>query len=112
MPLVGSVGPEDPVQEIPSAVIGGNKALTIQDYTSLNCKRDAQFEASTYVPALAAGAVVDYIVEVGALPVLIKGRRIQFTETGVRLEMYKDPEYSGGSLYRTTISISGRLMLD
>lgn len=97
MVLLDTVGPVPPVQKAPSSVFGGNAAMNVQEFTALNCKRGSQFEASTYVAALAAGATVDYIVEVGALPVLVKGRRVFFTETGIRLEMYKTPIYTGGS---------------
>lgn len=94
--LLGTVGPVPPVQRAPSSVFGGNAAMNVQDFTALNCKRGSQFEASTYVAAVPAGGFVDYVVEVGALPVLIKGRRIEFNETGVRLEVYKNPTYTGG----------------
>lgn len=95
--LLETVGPVPPVQKAPSSVFGGNAAMNVQDFTALNCKRGSQFEASTYVAALAAGGFVDFVVEVGALPVLIKGRRIEFNESGVRLEVYKNPVYTGGA---------------
>lgn len=98
MVLLDTVGPVPPVQKAPSSVFGGNAAMNVQDFTSLNCKRGSQFEASTYIAAVAAGASVDFIVEVGSLPVLIKGRRVEFNESGVRLEVYKNPTYTGGTV--------------
>lgn len=88
---------EVPRARLPSDVVGGGFAVSIQEYTALNCKRGTQYDAATYLSALADGGNVDYILEVGDLPILFKGRSVSFTSTAIRLEAYKSPVYSGGS---------------
>ena len=88
---------EVPRARLPAEVVGGGFAVSVQEYTALNCKRGSQYDAATYASALAAAGTIDYIVEVGDLPMVFKGRTISFTSTVVRLETYKSPVYSGGS---------------
>lgn len=97
MPNIGEVGPITPSQKTPSEVYGGNMAMTTQDYLSLNCKLGTQWESSLYIPALAAGANVDFVVITGALPVLVKARTIEVDGLGVVVNVYRDPVYTGGT---------------
>jgi len=80
----------------PPGVFTGSRAMTVQFYTEANVKNGAQFEASTYNPALAALAVSDYIVSVGVKPVLLKGRAISVSGLGLKLEFFKNPTFTGG----------------
>lgn len=82
---------------VPEGLFLGTRAATVQNYTEANVKHGVQYQLSNYTPALAAGGMLDYIVEVGAKPISIKGRMQQFDGQGIRLEMYKSPIYTGGS---------------
>jgi len=86
-----------PLDPFPSGAFSGTRALTVQFYTEVNVKNGVQFEASTYNPALAGLATTGYIVLVGAKPVALKGRTISVSGLGLKLEMFKDPEYTGGT---------------
>lgn len=85
-----------PLDSFPDGAFTGTRALTVQFYTEANVKNGSQFESSTYNAALAGLAVSDYIVSVGAKPVLLKGRAISVTGLGLKLEFYKNPTFTGG----------------
>lgn len=83
--------------ESPDGLYSGTRAITTQNYTEANAKNGVQYELATYNPALAAGATTDYIVITGAKTVSIKGRALQFDGSGLRLETYEGPTYTGGA---------------
>lgn len=86
------------IDEIPAEVFTGSRAITVQPYTEANCKNGSQFEISSYVPVLAAGASIDTILLTGSLPVLIKSRNIGFNGSLITADIYKSPTYSGGTI--------------
>jgi len=85
------------INEFPDGAFSGTRALTVQFYTEANVKLGVQFEASTYNPALAGGATSGYVVLVGPKPVALKGRTISVSGLGLKLEMFKNPTYTGGT---------------
>lgn len=119
MNVVGTVGPSIPEQNTPSAIYGGDMAVTVQSYTPLNVKRGTQWEFSTYNPTFAGGSTRYYVVITGSKPALIKGRAVYFTGAGLRLSTYRDPVYTGGTPvtfyncnYRNPVAAELQILVD
>jgi len=98
--FAGLVGGNAPVlwlssNALPSAAFGGDAAITVQSYPELNSKHGSQFDVTTYIPALAAATWSYTLVTTGALPIAIKGRKVQFDSIGIRLIVYKNPTLIG-----------------
>lgn len=101
--LVGGVGLNAWVAQVdpegfPPGVFVGLRALTVQSYVEANVKNGVQFEVSSYVAALAAGANNDTIMVTGSKPVLVKTRQIAFDATKLTARVYKDTLFTGGSV--------------
>lgn len=87
-----------PSEAIDPRVYVGLQALTVQPFTEANCKNGVQFEASSYLVSLAAGASSYAIFTTGDKPVLVKNRQISFTGKGITAQVFVSPSYSGGLL--------------
>lgn len=86
-----------PVDLAPDGLYMGVRAMTTQNYVEANVKAGLQFVVATFVPAFpAAPGFTDYVVEVGALPISIKGRTFQFDGSGIQLDVFRGPTYTGG----------------
>lgn len=83
--------------EAPEGIYGGNRAMTVQFYTEANVKSGKQFEASTYTDAFPGLASSGYVVRTGGEDVVLKGRTISVSGLGLKLEMFLNPTYTGGS---------------
>lgn len=79
-------------------VINGSEALTVQAFTELNCKSGRQYEASAYIPVLAAGTSSDIVFEIGDEPVILKEVILQFDSKVISTASYRSPDYTGGAL--------------
>lgn len=97
-------------------------ALTVQNFIEYNVKHATQFEAASHISALGVGLNADTIFVVGAKPVLIKYREIQFNGTRLSFELYRAPTFSGGvavPVYNmndmnpqsSTVSITGEVVV-
>lgn len=94
--LVGGSGPILWLVDQPTPqVFGGDAAVTVQNYPELNSKMGSQFDLTLYIAALAANTWNYTHVLTGALPVAIKGRRVQFDSTGIQLIVYRNPVLIG-----------------
>jgi len=82
---------------LPDGLFSGTRATTIQNYTEANVKNGVQFEISSPVTSLAAGANLDVIFITGSKPVIIKGRTIKFNGVFLTTRVYRDPSYTGGT---------------
>ncbi|WAI96221.1 hypothetical protein [Vibrio phage vB_VhaP_PG11] len=76
----------------------GQRAVITQSYTEANVKNGVQFQYASYVDALAASGIVDYVITTGNKPLAMKGRSISFDGNGVKADVYVAPTYSGGSV--------------
>lgn len=79
-------------------IINGLRALTTQDYISVNVKKGAQYEISNDSPGLANAANVDVLFTTGAKPVIIKSRLLKFNGTSVLTRVYRAPTFTGGTI--------------
>lgn len=86
-----------PSETIDPRVYAGLQAITTQPFTEANCKNGVQFEASSYLESLAAGASSYAIFITGDKPVLVKNRQISFTGKGITAQVFVSPTYSGGT---------------
>lgn len=73
-------------------------SLNVQNYIEFNTKAGTEFEASSFLAALAPGANADVVFTTGAKPVIIKYREIQHNGTRVTLSLFKAPTFTGGTL--------------
>lgn len=85
-------------QEFPPGVFGGLSALTVQSYIEANVKNGVQFESSSLVTALGAGANFDTIFTTGAKPVAVKARQIVFNGAHLEARVFRGPTFTGGTL--------------
>jgi hypothetical protein len=70
-------------------------------------------ELSNYTAALAGNGTLEYVALVGAAPVMVTRRIIQFDGIAIRLEIYKNPTYTGGvplPAYNMNTGISAPLL--
>lgn len=79
-------------------VYSGLQGLTVQPFVEANVKNGTQFEASTYIPSLAAGQSVYSTIQTGNLPVLIKASELEVDGAGIQVTLYKNPVVSGGTI--------------
>lgn len=79
-------------------ITNGLRALTCQDYTSVNVKKGVQYEIASNTAALADGANIDTIFITGPLPVIIKSRIVKFNGTSLTTRVYRAPTHSGGAI--------------
>lgn len=79
-------------------VTNGLRALTSQDYTSVNVKKGVQYEISSNTAVLADGANIDTIFITGAKPVIIKSRIVKFNGASLTTRVYRAPTHSGGAV--------------
>lgn len=82
----------------PDGIYHGTRAISVQSYLESNCKLGSQFEISSYLSSLPAGANADTIVITGNLPILIKSRQIGFDGAFLISNIYQNPTYSGGTV--------------
>lgn len=87
---------QDWISRLLSGMEGGQRAVITQPYTEVNVKRGLQFEASV-ATTLAGGASTDIIVQTGSLPIIVKGRDVQYFGEGLSIRLFKSPTYTGGS---------------
>lgn len=81
----------------PPGAFLGLRALTTQNYIEANVKNGVQYEVSSYIAALAAGANSDTVFITGALPVAIKTRIIGHdAQKVVEAHVFRAPTYTGG----------------
>lgn len=109
---------QSPTLGVPDGVYTGNRAETQQTYTEANVKKGLQFETSTYNSAFPALGTSGYIITTGSKDVVLKGRVISVSGLGLKLELFKNPTYTGGvtlpifnlnhrNAEATTVSIKG-----
>jgi len=55
-------------------------------------------EVANYTPVLAGGGMTEFVAIIGASPVMVTRRILQFDGIGIRLEIYKSPTYTNGTL--------------
>lgn len=75
----------------------GRRALNVQSYTEANVKLGVQFEASLFKPDLTAGGSIAAVFITGAKPISMKAIQIAMNGSGVTLQLFKNPVYSGGN---------------
>lgn len=85
------------LNEFPDGSFSGTRALTVQFYTEANVKNGVQFEASTYNAAFPGLGVSNFVLITGAKPVALKGRALSVGGLGLKLELFRDPTYTGGT---------------
>lgn len=79
-------------------ISNGLRAITSQDYTSVNVKKGVQYEIASNTAALADAANIDTIFITGAKPVIIKSRLVRFNGTSLTTRVYRGPTHSGGAV--------------
>jgi hypothetical protein len=93
--IIGNVISERPVSLPPRNSFTDDAGVEVSIWSVL-AQRGECSELTNYTPALAAGALLDYVATIGAVPVMLTRRLIQFDGLAIRLEVYKDPIYTGG----------------
>lgn len=81
---------------LPSSLFNGTSSITVEGFVESNVKNGTQFEASNLTAALAAGANQDVIIQVGAKPVVLKGRNVEFNGESLEQNIYRAPTFTGG----------------
>lgn len=82
--------------QVPTDVFRGLRAATVQFYTEANVKRGTQHEASALFTDVPAGGSIYTAFITGSKPVSLKARHITYTGKGVKIDIFKDPIYTGG----------------
>ncbi len=95
--LAAWVAQADP-EGFPAGAFLGLRALTTQSYIEANVKNGVQYELSSTNLAVGIGANIDVVATTGALPVLIKLRKIDFNGSNLQARVYKDTVFTGGTL--------------
>ena len=74
----------------------GLKAQVSQSYTEVNSKTGSQWSFSAYIPSLASGTGVSYLLlTTGDKPIALKARTYSFDGLGVQVSVYRDPVVTG-----------------
>ena len=81
---------------LPEELFDGVKAITVQPFTEVNSKLGTQYEAAIYAGAVAAGASVDIVLQVGDQPILMKEIGIGFNVDEISAQWFRGPTYTGG----------------
>lgn len=95
---------------IDERVYNGLKALTTQPFVESNVKNGTQWEVSFENNSLASLAYSDAVMTTGNQYVLIKNRQITFTGSEIEVSVYKNPNFTGGSIlpiYNLNTAIGG-----
>lgn len=82
---------------VPYGLFNGNRAMTTQGYVECNVKNGVQFELSSGIVTLTAGASRDLIFITGAKPVIIKNRVLRFNGLQLSTRIFRSPAYTGGT---------------
>lgn len=92
-----NVGLPTAKSDIPALAYLGLRAVNVQSYLESNVKLGAQFEFSSFNPALGGNAVSHLVLITSTKPLIIKDRQISCTGQGVTARVYKNPTYTGGT---------------
>jgi hypothetical protein len=82
---------------VPNGLFSGTRAMTVQGYIEANVKNGVQYESSSPVTLLGAGANIDTIFITGSKPVIIKDRIVKFNGVFLTTKVYRAPAYTGGT---------------
>lgn len=82
---------------LPSEIIGGSQAITVQSFTEMNSKDGTQFEASVYSPDVAGGESVDIVMVTGDVPVILKRLSVGFDSDLLSIQLFRSPTYTDGT---------------
>lgn len=88
--------PEWPSEGPPDGLYAGQRAMTVQNYTEANVKNGVQYELTTFV-TLPGSGTSSYIITTAGKPAILKGRSISLDGLGIKMEIFKDTTYTGGT---------------